>query len=380
MHSSASLTQPHTLTTPLHGLHLELRARMVPFAGYEMPVQFPSGLMAEHQHTRHQASLFDVSHMGQIRVSGAGAAQALEYLLPIDAIHLPLNQQRYALLLNHDGGILDDLMVIRRSEDFLLIVNAAHKQSDWLWLQQHMGAHCELAMLEDQALLALQGPAAAEVLQTLIPQCNGLRFMQGMDFTFQGAGAYVTRSGYTGEDGFEISIPAAQSTALARQLLQHPSVQPAGLGARNSLRLEAGLCLHGNDILPSHTPSSARLQWSISPARRTAGVRAGGFIGADAVLPEVAGARPVSMLRTGLKALERIPVRDGCSVQLPSGEAIGNVTSGLLSPSLDQPIAMAYLPTAYSVQGTLLHALVRGKAVPMEVTSMPFVPTRYCKT
>ena len=379
--NTASRSMP-TQRTPLHALHLELQARMGTFAGYTMPLQYPAGLLNEHRHTRSQgaASLFDVSHMGQISVSGANAAAALERVLPIDVLSLPQDHQRYALLLAPHGGILDDLMVVRRAHDYLLIVNAARKTEDLQWLLQHIGQDCDVQMYAQQALLALQGPGAAAVLARLAPACTQLRFMQGMALQFQGAAVYATRSGYTGEDGFELSIHCSHAPALARWLLQQPEVQPAGLGARNSLRLEAGLCLYGCDMQSIHTPASARLQWSISKARRNGGEREAGFIGAHAVLPEISGGQAVSMVRVGLQALERVPVRDGTALHLPQSTAIGTVTSGLLSPTLNTPIAMAYVPPAHSAHGTLLHAMVRGRAVPMEVTHMPFVATRYCKS
>ena len=382
MPSSAPTDMTPPLHTPLHDLHLQLGARMGPFAGYAMPLQYPAGLLTEHRHTRAEgcASLFDVSHMGQISVSGPGAAAALERVLPIDVMDLPLHHQRYALLLAPHGGILDDLMVVRRDHDFLLVVNAARKAEDLQWLQQHIGQDCHLHLLPDQALLALQGPGAAAVLQQLAPGSSQLRFMQGMPLQFEGAPAYATRSGYTGEDGFELSLGADHATALARWLLAQPQVQPAGLGARNSLRLEAGLCLYGSDVQSIHTPMSARLQWSIPQVRRTGGAREGGFVGASTVLPEISGQQPVNMQRVGLQALERVPVRDGTTLHLPQSLAIGSVTSGLLSPTLDVPIAMAYVPTAHSAPGTLLHAMVRGRPIAVEVTPLPFVATRYCKS
>ncbi|MEG0413110.1 MAG: glycine cleavage system aminomethyltransferase GcvT [Comamonas sp.] len=370
---------PDTLDTPLHALHEELGARMVRFAGYRMPVQYPQGLVAEHRHTREQASLFDVSHMGQISVSGPSAAAALEQVLPIDVIDLGLNRQRYALLLAENGGILDDLMVVNRGQDYLLIVNANRKHEDLDWIQSHIGHECTVQALPDMALLALQGPQAGAVLQRPVPATSMLNFMQGTPFDFKDARGYITRSGYTGEDGFEISLPASHVEAFARWVLKQPNVQPAGLGARNTLRLEAGLCLYGTDMDATTTPAQAALNWSIPKVRRTGGQRAAGFIGADVVLPQIEGSAPVDTVRVGLHAMERVPVRDGTPLHIPDGAAIGYVTSGSLAPTLDRPIAMGYVPPAHAQIGSRIDALVRGKAVAMEVVPLPFVGTRYRK-
>lgn len=371
--------EPDTLDTPLHALHEELGARMVRFAGYRMPVQYPQGLVAEHRHTREQASLFDVSHMGQISVSGPSAAAALEQILPIDVMDLGLNRQRYALLLAENGGILDDLMVVNRGQDYLLIVNANCKHEDLDWIQSHIGHECTVQALPDMALLALQGPQAGAVLQRPVPATSLLSFMQGTPFDFKDARGYITRSGYTGEDGFEISLPASHIEAFARWVLKQPGVQPAGLGARNTLRLEAGLCLYGTDMDATTTPTQAALNWSIPKVRRTGGQRAAGFIGADVVLPQIEGSAPVDTVRVGLHAMERVPVRDGTPLHIPDGAAIGYVTSGSLAPTLDRPIAMGYVPPTHAQIGTRIDALVRGKPVAMEVVPLPFVGTRYRK-
>lgn len=367
------------LATPLHALHAALGARMVEFAGYRMPVQYPQGLLAEHRHTRAHASLFDVSHMGQISVSGPHAAAALEQVLPIDVLGLPVHHQRYALLLGQDGGILDDLMVVHRGPDYLLVVNAARKQHDLQWLQAHIGHICQVRALPEMALVALQGPQAATVLQQCIPDSSELQFMQGMPFEWEGTRGYITRSGYTGEDGFEIALPASHIETFARWALQQAPVHAAGLGARNTLRLEAGLCLYGADMDASTTPTQAGLNWSIPKVRRIGGARTGGFIGADTVLAQIAGTHPVTKIRVGLRALERIPVREGTALHTPDGEAVGQVTSGSLSPSLDQAIAMGYVAPACSALGTRLDALVRGKPVGMQVVPLPFIATRYRK-
>ncbi|MEG0317824.1 MAG: glycine cleavage system aminomethyltransferase GcvT [Comamonas sp.] len=377
--TSIPQAEPDTLDTPLHALHEELGARMVRFAGYRMPVQYPQGLVAEHRHTREQASLFDVSHMGQISVSGPSAAAALEQVLPIDVIDLGLNRQRYALLLAENGGILDDLMVVNRGQDYLLIVNANRKHEDLDWIQSHIGHECTVQALPDMALLALQGPQAGAVLQRPVPATSMLNFMQGTPFDFKDARGYITRSGYTGEDGFEISLPASHVEAFARWVLKQPNVQPAGLGARNTLRLEAGLCLYGTDMDATTTPAQAALNWSIPKVRRTGGQRAAGFIGADVVLPQIEGSAPVDTVRVGLHAMERVPVRDGTPLHIPDGAAIGYVTSGSLAPTLDRPIAMGYVPPAHAQIGSRIDALVRGKAVAMEVVPLPFVGTRYRK-
>ncbi|NMM85720.1 glycine cleavage system protein T [Rhodococcus sp. SRB_17] len=374
---SATAAAP-LLTTPLNALHLELGARMVPFAGYSMPVQYPAGLMAEHLHTRQAAGLFDVSHMGQLRLVGAEAAAAFETLMPVDVVDLPVGKQRYGLLLNDAGGIIDDLMFFRVAQDEIFaIVNGACKLGDIAHIQAEIGQRCQVIALPDQALLALQGPHAAAVLARLAPGTDKLVFMTGGNFRIAGSDCFVTRSGYTGEDGFEISVPAAQADTLARALLAQPEVKPIGLGARNSLRLEAGLCLYGNDLDTSTTPPEAGLNWAISKVRRSGGARAGGFPGAGTVLAQLDDPALLTRKRVALVAKERIPVREPAVLENLDGQAVGQVTSGLLSPTLNQPIAMAYVQPDYSPVGTELFALVRGKPVPMVVAPTPFVPTRY---
>ncbi|BBL24905.1 aminomethyltransferase [Comamonas terrigena NBRC 13299] len=365
------------LTTPLYALHLELGARMVPFAGYAMPVQYPSGLMAEHRHTRDAAGLFDVSHMGQLRLVGPDAAAALETLLPVDVQGLGLHKQRYGLLLNAQGGILDDLMFVNRGDDLFLIVNGACKVADIAHIQQHIGSRCQVIPMPEQALLALQGPQAAAALGRLAPEVLGLVFMTGMAVQIDGIACYVTRSGYTGEDGFEISVPGTQAEALARKLLAQPEVEPIGLGARNSLRLEAGLCLYGNDMDDKTTPVEAALTWAIQKVRRTGGARAGGFLGADTVLAQLDNPALLQRKRVGLIATERVPVREPAVLENMDGQQVGYITSGLLSPSLNQPVALGYVQPDYTAEGTELFAMVRGKPVPMKVSATPFVPARY---
>ncbi|MEG2046624.1 MAG: glycine cleavage system aminomethyltransferase GcvT [Comamonas sp.] len=365
------------LTTPLYALHQELGARMVPFAGYAMPVQYPSGLMAEHRHTRDAAGLFDVSHMGQLRLVGPDAAAALETLLPVDVQGLGLHKQRYGLLLNAQGGILDDLMFVNRGDDLFLIVNGACKVADIAHIQQHIGKRCQVIPMPEQALLALQGPQAAAALGRLAPEVLGLVFMTGMAVQIDGIPCYVTRSGYTGEDGFEISVPGTQAEALARKLLAQPEVEPIGLGARNSLRLEAGLCLYGNDMDDKTTPVEAAITWAIQKVRRTGGERAGGFLGADTVLAQLDNPASLTRKRVGLIATERVPVREPAVLENMDGQQVGYITSGLLSPTLNQPVALGYVQPDYTEVGTELFAMVRGKPVPMKVAATPFVPARY---
>ena len=311
------------LTTPLNALHIELGARMVPFAGYSMPVQYPAGLMAEHHHTRTAAGLFDVSHMGQLQLVGPDAAAAFETLMPVDVIDLPVGKQRYGLLLNDEGGILDDLMFFNQGDDTLfVIVNGACKADDIAHIQARIGNRCQVQPMPDHALLALQGPQAATALARLAPGVEKLVFMTGGTFTIAGCDCFVTRSGYTGEDGFEISVPAAQAETLARALLAQPEVKPIGLGARNSLRLEAGLCLYGNDIDTTTTPTEAALNWAIQKVRRTGGARAGGFPGANKVLAQIDDPATLPRKRVGLVALERVPVREHTELQNTDGQKI----------------------------------------------------------
>jgi aminomethyltransferase len=365
------------ITTPLNALHIELGARMVPFAGYSMPVQYPAGLVAEHHHTRSAAGLFDVSHMGQLRLTGPDAAAAFESLMPVDVMGLGINKQRYGLLLNDEGGIIDDLMFVNRGEDIFVIVNGACKHGDLAHIQQRIGSRCTIEAQFDRALLALQGPQAVTVLQRLVPGVEQLVFMTGMAFNLDGADLYITRSGYTGEDGFEISLPAHAAEAFARTVLAQPEVKPIGLGARNSLRLEAGLCLYGNDIDTTTTPVAAGLNWAMQKVRRTGGARAGGFPGAAKILAQLDGSAPAQRLRVGLVGLERVPVREHVELHNDAGQKVGEVTSGLLAPTADQPVALAYVQAEYAASGTRLNAMVRGKAVPMQVSPLPFVPNRY---
>jgi len=361
--------------TPLHDLHLELGAKMVPFAGYDMPVNYPDGILSEHRHCRSAAALFDVSHMGQLRLVGAEAAQALETLVPVDVVDLGVRRQRYALFTNAQGGILDDLMITRREADLLLVVNAACKEADTSHLITHLGTRCTVVPLPQQALLALQGPKAVIALARLNPDVAKLVFMTGAEFRLAGADCFVTRSGYTGEDGFEISVPVDHAVALAKALLREPEVKPAGLGARDTLRLEAGLCLYGHDIDDKTTPVEAGLTWAIQKVRRPGGARAGHYPGADVI--EVQLATGVAIKRVGLVGLERMPVREGATICDAHGHRLGHVTSGTIGPSVDQPIAMAYLAADHGLAHHEVYAEVRAKRYPMRVSAMPFTPHRY---
>ncbi|WP_095154293.1 glycine cleavage system aminomethyltransferase GcvT [Pseudomonas sp. Irchel 3E13] len=365
------------LKTPLHALHLELGARMVPFAGYDMPVQYPLGVMKEHLHTREQAGLFDVSHMGQIRLLGANAAKALESLVPVDIIDLPVGMQRYAMFTNEQGGILDDLMVANLGNDELfLVVNAACKDQDLAHLRKHIGAQCEiLPLFEERALLALQGPAAVKVLERLAPQVASMTFMQFARVQLLGEDCFVSRSGYTGEDGFEISVPADKAEALARRLLSEPEVAAIGLGARDSLRLEAGLCLYGHDMNSETTPVEASLLWAVSKVRRAEGARAGGFPGAESIFAQQQSG--VARKRVGLLPQERTPVREDAEIVDEAGNIIGRVCSGGFGPTLGAPVAMGYVDNAHTALDTPVWAIVRGKRVAMKVSKMPFVAQRY---
>ncbi|MRD47475.1 glycine cleavage system aminomethyltransferase GcvT [Caenimonas koreensis DSM 17982] len=365
------------LTTPLAGLHAELGARMVPFAGYSMPVQYPQGLMAEHKHTREAAGLFDVSHMGQLKLSGPDAAAAFESLMPVDVIGLGVNKQRYGLLLTDDGTIIDDLMFVNRGDHLFVIVNGACKVGDIQHMKDRIGARCDVTPMPERGLLALQGPKAVDALERVVPGVKALVFMTGSPFQFHGQDIFITRSGYTGEDGFEISVHESQADALARELLAQPEVKPIGLGARNSLRLEAGLCLYGNDIDTTTTPVEAGLNWAMQKIRRTGGERAGGFPGAHKVLGQLDDATQVKRKRVGLIGIDRVPVREHTQLRDMQGNPIGEVTSGLLGPTIDKPVAMAYVDVAHTAVGTRVNAIVRGKPVAMEVAPMPFVPNRY---
>jgi aminomethyltransferase len=378
-------TTPVLKHTPLHALHLEMGARMAPFAGYDMPIQYALGVLKEHLHTRAAAGLFDVSHMGQIALrprSGkvADAAQALERLVPVDVLGLQPARQRYAFFTNGNGGIIDDLMIGQCDDHLALIVNASRKDVDERHLRDALSDICTVDVLADRALLALQGPAAQAVLARLAPSCASMQFMDIRPLSIAGASCLVSRSGYTGEDGFEISVPARDAEKLARTLLQDAAVTLIGLGARDSLRTEAGLCLYGSDIDESTTPVEAALEWAIQKIRRRGGARAGNFPGAGVVLEQFE--RGVSRRRVGLKPRERTPVRAGVLLyaDASASQSVGTVTSGTFGPSAAGPVAMGYVPNALSAPNTLLFADVRGNRLPVEVTELPFVPHRYKRT
>ena len=370
------------LHTPLTGLHGELGAKMVGFAGYAMPLQYPLGIMKEHLHTRARAGLFDVSHMGQLRLSapaggGESPAAALERLVPVDVQGLAEGRQRYALFTNEAGGILDDLMIGNGGEALYLIVNAACKQADTAHLRAELPGEVEIEPLEDRALLALQGPEAAIVLSGLTPEVLDMRFMDWARLKIAGADCFITRSGYTGEDGYEISVPAEAAVDLARRLLMHEAVEAVGLGARDSLRLEAGLCLYGQDIDAETTPVEAGLAWSISKARRKDGARPGGFPGAEVILGQLA--EGCARRRVGLRPDGRAPVREGVVLLDEQETEVGRVTSGVFGPSADGPVAMGYVEAALTEPGTALSAVVRGKALPVTVARLPFVEQGYVR-
>ncbi|BAL75707.1 glycine cleavage system aminomethyltransferase GcvT [Bradyrhizobium cosmicum] len=368
--------------TPLHGLHLSLGGKMVPFAGYDMPVQYPAGVLKEHLQTRSSAGLFDVSHMGQIALrpkSGKveDAARALERLVPQDIVAIAPGRQRYAQFTNENGGILDDLMVANFGDHLFLVVNAACKDADEAHLRANLSGDCIIGSLEDRALVALQGPKAESVLAKLCAEAPSMKFMDAGPHKVAGLDCFVSRSGYTGEDGFEISVPAADAERLAKTLLENPDVMPIGLGARDSLRLEAGLCLYGHDIDTDTTPVEAALEWSVQKSRRSGGARAGAFPGAEKILAHFDNG--ASRRRVGLLAQGRAPVREGALLFATSagGEPIGKVTSGGFGPSLNAPVAMGYVPTASSALGTQIFAEVRGQRLALTVAAMPFVKNTY---
>ena len=361
--------------TPLYDLHVQHAARMVPFAGYAMPVQYPTGILAEHRHTRNCAGLFDVSHMGQVRLTAPGGreavAAALEDLVPAALAALQSGQMRYTQFTRDDGGILDDLMVTAMGDHLYLVVNAGCKDDDFAHLNRHLEGRCEVEVLGDRALLALQGPKAVEVFARLVPECQKLSFMQSATWDLDGNRLIVSRSGYTGEDGVEISVPGHAAAELAQRLIEAPEVELIGLGARDSLRLEAGLCLYGHDIDTTTTPIEAGLAWSIQKRRR----QEGGFPGAEVIQRQLADG--VDRRLVGLKPEGRAPVRDGAEIVDGAGGVIGMITSGGFGATVGGPVAMGYVPPGLTEPGTRVDVMVRGKALPVVVTAMPFVPHRY---
>lgn len=368
--------------TPLTALNVALGGKMVEFAGYEMPVQFPEGVAKEHLHTRAKAGLFDVGHMGQVVLRAKSgryedAAIALERLVPVDVAGLKPGRQRYGLFTDAKGGILDDLMFANRGDHLFLVVNAACKVQDIAHLRAHLSQDCEIEELTDRGLIALQGPAAEAALAKLAPEAAAMSFMDVRELNILGVACLVSRSGYSGEDGYEISVPAAQAEDVAKTLLADPDVHPIGLGARDSLRLEAGLCLYGNDIDTTTTPVAAALEWAVQKVRRHGGARAGGFPGAEVILPEFE--HGASRRRVGLAAEGRAPIRAGAELFADeiSATSIGHVSSGGFGPTVGAPVAMGYVPSASAQPGTRLFAEVRGKRLPVVVATLPFITPGY---
>ena len=363
-------------TTSLYQMHLDAGAKMVPFAGYEMPVSYPLGIKKEHIHTREKAGLFDVSHMGQIRLVGKNAKRALESLVPVDIIDLPLMKLRYALFTNKDGGVMDDLMVTNLGdEDLFLVVNAACKEADFEHLLNTIGVECKVEFLEDVALLALQGPKAHEVLAEITPSTSEMTFMTAKQLVINGINCFITRSGYTGEDGFEISLPAKDAEDLAKLLLSNEEVEWVGLGARDSLRLEAGLSLYGHELDNDHSPVESSLNWALSKVRRTGGERQGGYLGDNIIMSHLNEGSESKVV--GLQPEGRMPVRDGALIEDDLGNEVGKVTSGGFGPSLEKPIAIARVETHYIENQSKLFALVRGKKIAVEIVRLPFVKQNY---
>ncbi|MBB4290226.1 aminomethyltransferase [Rhizobium leguminosarum] len=367
--------------TPLHGLHLQLGARMVPFAGYDMPVQYPAGVMKEHLHTRTEAGLFDVSHMGQVIVKAKSgsyedAALALESLVPVDILGLAEGRQRYGFFTDDSGCILDDLMISHLDNHLFVVVNASCKEADLAHLQAHIGDQCDITLL-NRALIALQGPRAVEVLAELWADVAAMKFMDVRHCRLHDVSCLVSRSGYSGEDGFEISVPSDKAVDVTMRLLEHPDVQAIGLGARDSLRLEAGLCLYGNDIDTTTSPVEAALEWAMQKARRGGGARAGGFPGSGRILSELENG--AARRRVGLKPEGKAPVRGHAKLYADAeGKVeIGEVTSGGFGPSVEGPVAMGYVPVSHAAAGTLVYAEVRGKYLPITVSALPFVTPTY---
>ena len=364
------------LTTSLHQMHLDAGAKMVPFAGYEMPVNYPLGIKKEHIHTRNNAGLFDVSHMGQIKLTGKGVKAALETMVPVDIIDLPLMKSRYALFTNEDGGVMDDLMVTNLGNDSLfLVVNAACKDADFEHLKRKIGNDCSVEFVQDMALLALQGPKSFAVLKRLAPVVSEMTFMTAKYIEINGMKCLVTRSGYTGEDGFEISLPEKYAQELAQLFLNDDAVEWVGLGARDSLRLEAGLSLYGHELDTHHSPVESSLEWALSKVRRTGGERQGGYFGDNIIMNHLD--QGVKTKVVGIKPEGRMPVRDGALIEDDSGSEVGIVTSGGFGPSLEKPIAIARVKIKSIDNKSKLFALVRGKKISVEVVKLPFVKHNY---
>ena len=365
------------LETPLHDLHVSLGAKMVPFAGYSMPVQYPLGVMKEHIHTREKAGLFDVSHMGQVKVTGAGAAVALERLIPVDIEGLGIDRQRYGMFTNDAGGIMDDLMLANRGDHIFVVVNAACKDADIAHMKAHLEPGVSVTQITDRALLALQGPASEAVLSALDLKAGAMKFMDVATLSLNGAECWVSRSGYTGEDGYEISVANDDAVALAEALLAHEDVEAIGLGARDSLRLEGGLCLYGHDIDDTTSPVEGALTWAIQKVRRSGGARAGGFPGADVIFAQLENG--AARKRVGLLPEGRAPMREGVPLFANSegGDAIGAITSGGFGPTVGGPVAMGLVQADLGALGSILYGELRGKRLPLTVTKLPFTPANF---
>ena len=362
-------------TTPLYTLHRELDAKIVEFANYQMPLNYPSGIITEHRQVRESAGLFDVSHMGQIKITGDNAAHSLESLLPTDLSKLDVGRQRYSFLTLETGGILDDLMISRFEDHYLLVVNASNKHQDFRHITTSLPADCTAELLDNRSLLALQGPLAREVMSRFSPDLSAMQFMDTMVVEVEGINCQVFCSGYTGEDGFEIATSSDDALVLAQLLLDQTEVQPVGLGARDSLRLEAGLCLHGNDIHPNVTPVAAGLSWAIPASRRKGGSKTGGFPGSEPILLELENGP--ALTRVGIQPEGRAPVRAHSEIVIATGESIGEVSSGSYGPTVGRPIAMGYVKSTYSSLGTELQAMVRGKPLDVKICHLPFVQHNY---
>lgn len=368
--------QEKLLKTPLYKLHARLGAKMVAFAGYTMPVSYSMGVKKEHQHCRGKIGIFDVSHMGQFRIHGPDVAQALEKLIPIDLLGLSVGKQRYGVFTNPQGGILDDLMISNLDDHYFLVVNAANKIANLAHLKTNLPESVSVELLDDRALIAIQGPLAIDLLAHLNSDCRNMVFMETRFLNLAGFECLVSRSGYTGEDGFEISLAADQAIAFVEHCLTHQDAEMIGLGARDSLRLEAGLCLYGQDIDSETTPIEAQLTWLIQGVRRSHGVRAGGFMGSDKILHQI-DTGVIAQMRVGLIGETKAPAREGCVLFNAQDQAIGRITSGTFSPTNTQAIAMGYVSPQYAEIGTEIFALVRGKKRPMRVSKMPFVTPHY---
>ena len=362
--------------TPLYSLHLEWNARMVGFAGYEMPVQYQSGIIKEHRHTRIHAGLFDISHMGQIRISGDNVSESLERLTPGDFTNLPLNRQRYTWFTNNQGGVIDDCMVTHRGDHLLIVANASRKEQVFDHLKSNL-AECDVTEVKDRALFALQGPEASKVMERFVPDACQLPFMSSASWSIRGAECIVNRCGYTGEDGYELMVPMDQAEKLARLFMAQDKVEVIGLGARDSLRLEAGLCLYGHDIDENTSPIEAGLNWIIAKKYLGDNARSAIFPGAEKIMRDLRD-EPVCK-RVGLKPDGRVPVREGARLFNKAGDIVGRVTSGGFGPTVESPVAMGYLNTDYAQVGTWLDAMVRDRLYPVAVVNLPFVPHCYHK-